>query len=47
MFDPYELLVGFGTSSNVWDVGLSALVFWIGVVVAVAAGAASFITRDA
>ncbi len=47
MFDPYETIAGFGTSVEVWSVGASAVVYAIGVVIALAAGATLFVKRDA
>ncbi len=47
MFDPYDLSVGFGTGIDVWGVGTSTLVFWIGVVSVLVAGCTLFIKRDA
>lgn len=47
IFDPYELLAGFGGAIDTWGVGASTLVFWIGVLLLIGAGVASFITRDA
>jgi hypothetical protein len=47
MFDPYNLSVGYGTDINVWGVGASTIVFWLGVIVTVGAGCVLFIKRDA
>jgi ABC-type transport system involved in multi-copper enzyme maturation permease subunit len=47
MFDPYELSVGFGTDINVWGIGTSTFVFWLGVILVIAAGCTTFIKRDA
>ncbi len=46
IFDPYEL-AGFAGAFDVWGVGASTLVFWVGIAIVTAAGVASFITRDA
>ncbi len=47
MYDPYDVFVGFGNSDQVWSLGASTIVFWIGVLIILAAGATSFIKRDA
>jgi hypothetical protein len=47
MFDPYDTLAGFGGEIDVWGVGASTLVFWVGVLILMGAGVASFLTRDA
>jgi len=47
MFDPYDLLAGFGGTIDTWGVAASTIVFWIGVVLLIGAGVASFINRDA
>jgi len=47
MYDPYEVFVGFGNSDVVWSLGASVIVFWLGVLIVLTAGATSFIKRDA
>lgn len=47
MFDPYEASVGFGTDIDVWGIGPSTVVFWIGVLVCVVGGSILFVVRDA
>jgi len=47
IFDPYGLFAGYGGQIDTWGVGASTLVFWIGVLIVVAAGLTSFVTRDA
>jgi hypothetical protein len=47
IFDPYELMAGFGGVIDTWGVGASTLVFWIGVLIVVSAGVVSFVRRDA
>lgn len=47
IFDPYELLAGFGGAIPTWGVGASTLVYWTGVLIVVGAGLALFMTRDA
>lgn len=47
IFDPYDALAGYGGSIETWGIGASTLVFWVGVLIVVGAGVASFITRDA
>jgi ABC-2 type transport system permease protein len=47
IFDPYDLLAGYGGVINTWGVGASTLVFWVGVLVVVAGGVTSFLRRDA
>jgi len=46
MFDPYEAIAGFG-NGEVWSIGAAVIVFWLGVILVLAAGATSFIKRDA
>lgn len=46
MFDPYEAIAGFG-SIEVWSIGAAVIVFWLGVILVLAAGATSFVKRDA
>ncbi len=47
MFDPYDLSVGYGTDISVWGIGTSTFVFWLGVLLVMAAGCTAFIKRDA
>lgn len=47
IFDPYELMAGFGGVVQTWGIAASVLVFWIGVALVVAGGVASFLLRDA
>lgn len=47
IFDPYSLMAGYGGVIDTWGVGASTLVFWIGVLIVVSAGVASFLRRDA
>lgn len=47
IYDPYELMAGFGGVVDTWGVGASTLVFWIGVLLVVAGGVVSFLRRDA
>jgi hypothetical protein len=46
MFDPYEAIAGFG-NGEVWSIGAAVIVFWLGVILVLAAGATSFVKRDA
>lgn len=46
MFDPYEAIAGF-RSIEVWSIGAAVIVFWLGVILVLAAGATSFVKRDA
>lgn len=47
MFDPYDLqFVGFG-EIDVWGVGASTLMFWVGIIIVLVAGCVLFIKRDA
>lgn len=47
IFDPYELLAGFGGAIDTWGVAASVLVFWVGVLILLGAGVTLFIRRDA
>lgn len=48
IFDPYDVFAGFGQNDvEIWGIGAAIAVFLIGVLVALAAGVASFIARDA
>ena len=47
MYDPYDALAGFNGAIDTWGVGVSTLVFWIGVLIVVGGGLASFMRRDA
>ncbi len=47
IFDPYDVFAGFGNSVDVWSLSASVIVFWAGVLLALLAGAASFVKRDA
>jgi ABC-2 type transport system permease protein len=47
IFDPYELMAGYGGVIDTWGVAVSTLVFWVGVLIVLGAGVASFVRRDA
>lgn len=47
MFDPYEGAVAFGTDVDVWGIGASTAVFWVGVLICVVGGSILFLVRDA
>lgn len=47
LLDPYEVFAGFGTDVVVWSIGAASLVYYIGVLIVMVAGAAFFIKRDA
>ena len=48
MFDPYSPeFVGFGASFDVWGLGASTLMFWVGVIIVLVGGCTLFIKRDA
>lgn len=47
IFDPYDLMAGYGGVIDTWGVGASTLVFWVAVLMVVGGGVASFVLRDA
>ncbi len=47
IFDPYDVFAGFGSNIDVWSLSSAVIVFWAGVTIALAAGAVSFVKRDA
>lgn len=47
IFDPYDLMAGYGGVINTWGVAASTVVFWVGVMLVLCGGVASFVLRDA